>query len=162
MGSRSNVKVKVKGKGQRSKLKSRSMSNWKSLFEFCLKIHNFAYFQVALQQQQNQQFAYFTPTFTQRHGCLGKIRTTVPFLQPKPTGPEDSNLAHTFLWRLPTGGEGCRFPIMALGWNCCANFHENAPQNYSRGFCPSNKPENLTDTVSRVLARWGVPIWNWV
>ena len=82
----------------------------------------------------------------------------LPFLQPKPTGAEDSNSAHTFLLILPTGGTGCCFPIMALGLNCCANFTENGPQNPSRGFRHSIKPENLTDKVSTVLARWGVPI----
>ena len=109
---------------------------------------------------KNPQFCYFTPTFTQNHDSSGKIRTTLPFLQPKRLGPEDSNLAHTFLLRLPDGGKGCSCPIMALGLNCCANFHENGPQNHSRGFCHSNKPENLTDKVSTVLARCGVPISN--
>ena len=31
-----------------------------------------------------------------------------------------------------------------LALNCCANFTENAPQNHSRSFCHSIKPQNLT------------------
>ena len=79
-------------------------------------------------------------------------------LQPKRLRLFYSNLAHTFLLVLLTGGESALINTRSVKLNFSAYFNENAHNHWNGYFWHSNKPANCTDTFSRVLARCGVPI----